>query len=66
MISTEAALQYLSEEQLVSLLAHVEHRLGTKEELEGDVRFAQRIAHEINNRKAAARLSEALDEPIGG
>jgi hypothetical protein len=65
MSPTEAALQCLSEDQLVTLLVHVEHRLGTKEELEGDVRFAQRIAHEINNRKAAARLSEALEGPAG-
>jgi len=65
MTPTEAALQCLSEEQLVALLLHVEHRLGTKEEQEGDVRFAQRVAHEINNRKAVARLTEALDGPAG-
>lgn len=63
MTTTEEALRCLSEDQLVNLLAHVEHRLGTKDEHEGDVRFAQRIAHEINNRKAASRLSEALDGP---
>jgi hypothetical protein len=58
--SLEDSLKQFSEAQLRPMLAEVQLRLGGPGELPGDFELARALAHQINNRRTAARIAADL------
>jgi hypothetical protein len=63
---TLQTLQQLPEETLHEMLREVQLRLGTEAELQGDMRLAQLIAHELANFRTQSMLLKALGDCQSG
>jgi len=55
-------LQHLPEATLHQMLREVQLRLGTAAELQGDMKLAQMIAHELANYRTQSMLTKSLME----
>jgi len=61
MSHTLQTLQHLPEETLHQMLREVQLRLGTSLEMQGDMRLAQMIAHELANFRTQSMLLKSLE-----
>ncbi len=61
MSHTLQTLQHLEEETLHRMLREVQLRLGTPLEMQGDMRLAQMIAHELANFRTQSMLLKSLE-----